>query len=293
MELAKEKKELTKNQKIVKSVINWALTIICIVVIVFALVVAIFSISSSSNDGLAKFGGNVYFNVASDSMAPTFEVGDMIVSKAYDGKSDLKVGQVITFHAVINGYESYNTHRIVEVTSSGYRTRGDKKAGNWWDCLEDKTTWDSKTIAKSEIVAVWGTVDESKTPGQEGYFTEGKVRAGLGKLSLWMQDTENGGEQMKTRFFLIIVLPLIILFVAYAFILVRTLVIAKLESAKAPKGEAAVTVDALSDEEKRRLAEEYLASLKKDNDSAANDIQDETKAEDAPVESNNDSSDAQ
>ena len=57
------------------------------------------------------------------------------------------------------------------------------------------------------------------------------------------------------------VLPLILLFVVYAFILVRTLVIAKLENQRKVQSEQVVSVDGLSDEEKRRLAQELLASL--------------------------------
>lgn len=76
-------------------------------------------------------------------------------------------------------------------------------------------------------------------------------------------------------------LPLILLFVIYAFVLIRTLVIAKLENQRKVQAEQVVTVDSLSDEEKRRLAQEYLASLAKEQetsaseDAAVNDVNEE------------------
>ncbi|MBQ9276276.1 MAG: hypothetical protein IJ226_01625, partial [Clostridia bacterium] len=81
--------------------------------------------------------------------------------------------------------------------------------------------------------------------------------------------------------FLVIVLPLILLFVAYAFVLVRTLIVAKLEKDKETKADTTVTVDSLSDEEKRRLAEEYLASLAKQQAAASEEPKAEETAEPA------------
>ena len=81
---------------------------------------------------------------------------------------------------------------------------------------------------------------------------------GAGFLSKWLQEDP---DKTQTKFFLIIVLPLILLFVAYAFVLVRALINAKVERDKAVQADTTVTMDSLSDEEKRRLAEEYLASL--------------------------------
>ena len=59
--------------------------------------------------------------------------------------------------------------------------------------------------------------------------------------------------------------------VIYAFVLIRTLVIAKLENQRKVQAEQVVTVDSLSDEEKRRLAQEYLASLAKEQETSASE----------------------
>ena len=104
---------------------------------------------------------------------------------------------------------------------------------------------------------------------------------GVGGFSNWIQDTENFGANQKTRFFCVVVLPLILLFVIYAFILVRTLVIAKLENQRKVQSEQVVSVDGLSDEEKRRLAQELLASLQA---SAGGENADDAAAQEAPVQ---------
>lgn len=293
----KEKKELTQKQQKIKTIMGWVSSIICIVVIVFALVVAIFTIAGATNDRhLMQFGDKIYMNVASDSMSPTFDKSDMIITKSFDPDTqgqDLKVGQVITFTANIGGYQGFNTHRIIHLNRNketgqimSVRTRGDKRGADWKASLcpegeEPSTlgpdgTWDSTTVNIKDIVATWGEVDE------EGNFTEGSMLKGVGAFSNWIQDVDNPGEdsQARLRFFCIIVLPLILLFVIYAFILIRTLIIAKLENSKPVEAEQVVTIDSLSDEEKRRLAEEYILALQK----SANGAQDNAPQADAPQE---------
>ncbi len=269
----KEKKELTPSQQKVRTILNWVVNVICIVLIVFALVVAIFTIIRSANpDNITRVGDNCYFSVASDSMAPTFKKNDVIISTAYSGDgADLKVGQVITFkflrYQAGSNYPDFNSHRVVGIeknaagTVTAIRTRGDNQEGRWQDTVAedaDHSSWDKHKVSPEDIVAVWGDVSEGENG--ELIFTSGKMLKGAGALGNFMQDPVEG----KTRFFCIVVLPLILLFVIYAFILVRTLVIAKLENNKKVAGEQVVTVDSLSDEEKRRLAEEYLASLSRE-----------------------------
>ncbi len=288
----REKKELTQKQQKIRTIMGWVSSAICIVVIVFALVVAIFTIAGATNKRhLMQFGDKIYMNVASDSMSPTFEKSDMIIVDAFDPNTQgqqLKVGQVITFSASINGYYGYNTHRIVYLNRDkngnivSVRTRGDKKGADWKASLSPEGelpgtlgpdgTWDYKQVNLEDIVATWGAVDDN------GNFKEGSMLKGVGAFSNWIQDTDHPGDNSnaRVRFFCVIVLPLVLLFVIYAFILVRTLIIAKLENSKPVESEQVVTIDSLSDEEKRRLAEEYLKSLQKsegasDGDSASSD----------------------
>lgn len=260
------KKERTPQQQKAMTILNWVATAVCIVVIVFALVVAIFTIAGTTNDDhLMRFGDKIYLNVASDSMEPTFDTSDVIIATAFDYQkqiSELKVGQVITFKTTARSggatYEIFNTHRIVRInfaedgkTVRNFTTRGDNsKSGDkdnstisWQDAVAQNNLGLTETVAPSNVVATWGSVDEN------GNFVEGKMLKGVGGFSNWIQDTENFGASRKTRFFCVVVLPLILLFVIYAFILVRTLVVAKLENQRKVQSEQVITVDSLSDEE--------------------------------------------
>ena len=263
----KEKKELTPEQQKRKAIIGWVVNIISVIIIVFALVFAILTIIRATNSkGVTAVAGKVYMNVMSDSMEPTFAKGDVIIANEFNGDvNSLKVGQVITFKADINiggtTYTSFNTHRIIAIRAPYIITRGDNQKdeeGNiidWRNYIGDQNGTIRETVNVKDVVAVWGDVEDV---GGELVFHPGKIMKGAGLMSNWLHDPVDG----RTRFFCVIVLPLILLFVAYAFVLVRTLVIAKLENGKEVKADTTVTVDSLSDEEKRRLAEEYLASLK-------------------------------
>lgn len=302
------KKERTPQQQKAMTILNWVATAVCIVVIVFALVVAIFTIAGTTNDDhLMRFGDKIYLNVASDSMEPTFDTSDVIIATAFDYQkqiSELKVGQVITFKTTARSggatYEIFNTHRIVRInfaedgkTVRNFTTRGDNsKSGDkdnstisWQDAVAQNNLGLTETVAPSNVVATWGSVDEN------GNFVEGKMLKGVGGFSNWIQDTENFGASRKTRFFCVVVLPLILLFVIYAFILVRTLVVAKLENQRKVQSEQVITVDSLSDEEKRRLAQEYLASLQAQTGGDTSDTQAEDAKTDETSTDKSDSSD--
>lgn len=256
----REKKELTPAQKKWKTAGSWIVNIICIAIIIFTLIVSIQTVIRTTNeDGVANLFGTAFMPVKTDSMSGTFEKGDVILCDVYKGDGfDLKVGQVITFKTSVLGtdkkfYESFNTHRISRIEAGRIYTKGDK-AG---------LSEDSSAVLANQIVATWGSV------GEDGTLYAGKVWAGMGKLSNWLEDPVVG----RTRFFCAIVLPLILLFVIYAFVLIRTLVIAKLDKAKAEAAAAAanVSADSLSEEDKRRLAEEYLASLAQSGGSRASE----------------------
>lgn len=297
------KKELTPQQQKVRNILNWVATAVCVIVIIFALVVAIFTIAGANDDHLTRFGNKIYMNVASDSMSPTFTPNDVIIADSFDKAKNLdkiKVGQVVTF-STTSVYENaryaiYNTHRIVKLNVdkdgniTSVVTRGDHQGTDWKVAVEELAKENpnkeiygkTETVAIDAIVATWGDGEAS-----------GKMLKGCGAFSNWIQDTEHFGASKDVRFFCIVVLPLILLFVLYAFVLIRTLVIAKLENQRKVQAEQVVTVDSLSDEEKRRLAQEYLASLAKEQETSAsgdatvNDINEEP-AQDVEIDDTQD-----
>ncbi len=66
--------------------------------------------------------------VQSDSMSPTFDQGDLIVIKTCDA-SKLQVGDIVTFHTIIDNQYALNTHRIESIDElngmRSFTTKGD------------------------------------------------------------------------------------------------------------------------------------------------------------------------
>ena len=265
---AKAKKELTPKQKKIQTALNWVINAICILIIVFALVLSVVTIAQTTDkDNLPHLGKNYFMAVQSDSMSGTFEVGDMIITKQVsdDQAKSLQVGQVITFREIYNGKTvRINTHRIVEVIDQNgsvqYRTKGDHEASP-----------DIRLVGSGNVIATWGT------PGSQGDKSSyGKVLKGVGKINNWLYEEGSLSESGKsTRYFLVIVLPLILLFVGYGFVMIYSLV--KNKMAK----NAEMAVSDLSEEDRERIAREYLASQGIATDDAPKDEAVET---DVPTE---------
>lgn len=258
--IKKEKKELTPQQIKVRNILGWVVTALCIALIITSLVISIVTIANAGNTTgeLKGIGGNVFMPVQTDSMDPTFKAGDLIITKIYEGDgSDLKVGQVITYRDRVgqNGvtYEIFVTHRIADIgVDENGKVIQFKVVGDNPNPQDGASGTD--TVKVSDVVATWGTPAEQNADGTFNVTkdTKGGNMGQIGALINFIQHD-------KTNYFLIIVLPLIIIFLIYVFFLVRSLVIAKI--AKTKEEAVSTAVDGLSEEDKRRLAEEYLAQL--------------------------------
>ncbi|MBR2333932.1 MAG: signal peptidase I [Clostridia bacterium] len=258
--IKKEKKELTPQQIKVRNILGWVVTALCIALIITSLVISIVTIANAGNTTgeLKGIGGNVFMPVQTDSMEPTFKAGDLIITKIYEGDgSDLKVGQVITYRDRVgqNGvtYEIFVTHRIADIgVDENGKVIQFKVVGDNPNPQDGASGTD--TVKVSDVVATWGTPAEQNADGTFNVTkdTKGGNMGQIGALINFIQHD-------KTNYFLIIVLPLIIIFLIYVFFLVRSLVIAKI--AKTKEEAVSTAVDGLSEEDKRRLAEEYLAQL--------------------------------
>jgi len=111
------------------SVKDKIVTAVLIVAIVFAILCTYSAYVTKAGNGVPSIFGIEPFAVQSDSMAPTFNKGDLVIDKTVKSYSDIKVGDVITFWTIINGYKVLNTHRVVEIIDYGdhlyFETRGD------------------------------------------------------------------------------------------------------------------------------------------------------------------------
>ncbi|MGH9070431.1 MAG: signal peptidase I [Acidimicrobiales bacterium] len=118
-------------------VVEWILAVIVVVLVLVAIFLAV-SIRHTSTGQTTLFGRPVY-SVASGSMTPTFDTGDLILDNTLSTSAaeHLHKGQVITFNAAPTtggGSSLVITHRIYAVIKGpvvagvqtvSYRTKGD------------------------------------------------------------------------------------------------------------------------------------------------------------------------
>ncbi len=113
-----------KAASIVISVIMW-------VIILIAALYAFTTLATKDDGSVADLAGFTPLTVQSESMAPTFDEGDLIVIQKCD-LATLKTGDIITFHTIIDGQYALNTHRIDSIEevagARSYTTKGDNNA---------------------------------------------------------------------------------------------------------------------------------------------------------------------
>ncbi|MBQ9489396.1 MAG: signal peptidase I [Lachnospiraceae bacterium] len=117
-------KTVKKAAEILISVLLWAII----------LIMALFTfttLATKDDRSVSRIAGFTPLTVQSQSMSPTFNQGDLIVIKACN-TAKLVVGDVITFHTIINNEYALNTHRIESIAENNgirsYVTKGDNNA---------------------------------------------------------------------------------------------------------------------------------------------------------------------
>ena len=183
-------------------------------------------------------------------MEDTFTTGDLLLSQVTNDPGETyEVGDIVSFPIDVNGESVLNTHRIVEVIEDDnityYRTQGDNKNTNPEPDIDLQTA--STIVAK---------------------YTGTKI-SGLGNVLSFIR-TQLG-------FFLCVLLPMIIFFVYEAIRVVMNIIAYNNEKA-INNAQAAVQNSELTEEQKQKAIEEYLASLeqsKKDDSSVQTPAEDE------------------
>lgn len=114
-------KAVKKGITILVSVILWG-------IILLAALFAFTTLATRDTTKVANLAGFTPMVVESDSMAPTFNAGDLIVIQKCD-TAGLEEGDIVTFHAIIQNEYALNTHRIVKIEEANgmrsYTTKGD------------------------------------------------------------------------------------------------------------------------------------------------------------------------
>lgn len=237
-------------KKVVKRIVNIIIDIIVILILAVSVLIVTLSLTSKSS-GVPNIFGVAPLSVLSSSMEDTINIGDMILCEVTDDPSyEYEKGDIVTFPITVNGESVLNTHRIVEVVKDDnityYRTQGDNKKTN--------PEPDEELQTSSSIVAK---------------YTGTKI-GGVGNFLSFIR-TQLG-------FFLCVLLPMIIFFVYEAVRVVLNLLAYNKEKTLE---EAKLAVDSaeLTEEQKKRAIEEYLASVGENQDKAENEPEVQTPAD--------------
>ena len=169
-----------KGKKKVNKVLNTVINVLLIIAIVLAVICTYVSFVTSSGDGVPSIFGLRLLSIQTNSMYPTIEHGDLIISTKVD-PADLRPEDIITYWTVINGEKVLNTHRIETIYDGGgfliFETKGDAN-----------TLVDPLTVHENNLI------------GQYRF----RIR-GLGKVFDYLQTS--------TGFLLVVVLPVFIFFI--------------------------------------------------------------------------------
>ena len=110
-----------KAASIVLSVIMW-------IIILVAALYAFTTLATHEDGSVSDIAGFTPLAVQSDSMSPTFRKGDLIFIQKCD-TSKLEVGDIVTFHTIIDNEYALNTHRIASIDEvngmRSFTTKGD------------------------------------------------------------------------------------------------------------------------------------------------------------------------
>ena len=112
----------------VKKVASIALSVVMWIIILVAALYAFTTLATREDGSVSDIAGFTPLAVQSDSMAPTFNKGDLIVIQKCDA-SKLEVGDIVTFHTIIDNEYALNTHRIAAIDEvngmRSFTTKGD------------------------------------------------------------------------------------------------------------------------------------------------------------------------
>lgn len=216
---------------VLKRIVNIIVDIIVVLILIVSILVVMLSLTSKSS-GVPNIFGIAPLSVQTASMEDTINPEDLIFCSLSENDEEFQEGDIVTFPIEINGEQVLNTHRIVEVVEDNnityYRTQGDNKETNPEPDMDLQTS--STIVAK---------------------YTGTKI-PGLGNVLSFIR-TQLG-------FFLCILLPMIIFFIYEAVRVVMNLLAYNKEKAF-EEAQATVNNSELTEEQKQKAIEEYLASL--------------------------------
>ena len=236
-------------RKVLKRIFNIIIDIIVVLILIVSVLVVTLSLTTKSS-GVPNIFGIAPLSVQTQSMEDTINPGDLIFCTLTEIDDEFQKDDVVTFPIEINGEQVLNTHRIVEVVADNnityYKTQGDNKETN---PEPDKDLQTSSTI----VAKYTGT----KIPG-------------LGNVLSFIR-TQLG-------FFLCILLPMIIFFIYEGIRVIINLLAYNKEKA-IEEAKETLNNSELTEEQKQKAIEEYLASLGQQSGNAENEPDVQTPAD--------------
>lgn len=217
-------KAAKKGITIIVSIVLWA-------IILLAALFAFTTLATRDEMNVSSLAGFTPMIVETDSMAPTFSAGDLILIRKTDPAS-LKEGDIITFHTIIENQYALNTHRIDSIIEQNgmrsYITKGD-----------NNDIPDTHVIADGDIVGTY----------------VGKV-SGLGKVMKFLSSS--------VGFLVVIVLPLLLFFIYQIYNLIMVSInLKKAVAIEEAKEKAMAGKNADAEKTEREKAEAALAEAKR------------------------------
>lgn len=258
-----KKKEAVKPTSKGKRALNITLIVIQVALVIAAIAFSVSILLSTGYESNTDFGKSSIrlMPVLTGSMAgdnaDSFDVGDLIIVKRAEEEdvANLKVGDVITYLGSVGGEIQFVTHRIVDIQEA--------------TLASGKVTRTFYTMGDAETSGITKAVEDVNVQG----VYVGKI-PGVGSAVFWLQD--------PTHFFLVIMLPLILLLLYNAYLVVRYVMEAKLKKQREQLVGAGASANVALDEEeiKRRAIEEYLKQQAGDKaENAAVSVEDPAPAQ--------------
>lgn len=251
-------------KKTLNKILHIVVDVLVVVILIISILILTMILTAQGEGGVPSVFGKAPISVITNSMhgdAPdSFDEGDLLICDVIDhnAENEFNVGDVVTFRQDINGdgVEDYVTHRIYKKDGDTYLTKGDNNVSYDQDPNGSVVF---ETLTENDFVA---------------RYTGTKI-SGFGSVLSYLQ-TPNG-------FFLCILLPMIFFFLYQAVRVVVNVIAYNKEKAMIKAQEAIANSD-LTEEQKAKAIEEYLASQQK-----APDNSDKSDGKEQEPEQNSDS----
>ena len=230
--------------KVIKKIVNVLIDIIVVLILLISATILTVTLTTSKDTGAPNVFGYTLNTIQSQSMEPKMYKGDMIIGKVVDENTpEFKVGDIViytTTQEMDDGTSQYVLicHRIVKTKVEGettyYLTKGDNN-----DVSDAKSVgW----LTANKIVGVY-----------ENSEYKGALLSGVGSIYDYLKSFWG--------FFFVIVLPMILFFIYELIRVIMNIVAYTKEKALVAATEAAQSAE-LTEAQKQKAIEEYLASQK-------------------------------